>query len=30
LILEAAMRSLGPRYAKQSLLDEQRMFERMK
>jgi len=30
LILEAAMRSLGPRYAKQSLLEEQRMFERMK
>lgn len=30
LILEAAMRSMGPRYAKQSLLEEQRMFERMK
>lgn len=29
LILEAAMRSLGPRYAKQSVIDEQRMFERM-
>ena len=30
LILAAAMRSLGPRYAKQSVIDEQRMFERMK
>ena len=30
LILEAAMRSMGPRYAKQSLIEEQRMFERMK
>lgn len=29
LILAAAMRSLGPRYAKQSVIDEQRMFERM-